>query len=71
MTYRKYEQDKGFAWAILAITLIYNIIEASVYMSPAIYMMVWDEEFEVTKRELGTVSALLNGVASLTGIVSL
>ena len=65
---RKVEQDKGYAWVILVITLVTNIIEASVVMSPGIYILAWDKSFNATRAELGTTGSLLSGVTYLTGI---
>ena len=67
MKKQKIVQDKGFAWIILVIKFTINMIETSIYMSPAIYMVAWDMSFDVTKAQLGTTGALLNGVAVAAG----
>ena len=67
MGYVNRQQDGGYAWVVLVVTLVYNTIEGSVFMSAAIYLMAWDETFDVTKAELGTLGSLLTCVAIFTG----
>ena len=61
------QPDKGFAWIILAVTLATNIIEASVFMSPAVYLVAWDNAFDVSKAELGLVGSMMNGMTCIAG----
>ena len=61
------QQDHGYAWAILVITVVYNSLEASLFLSPAVYLMYWDETFDVSKAQLGSLGSLMNSVASFTG----
>ena len=67
MARRKTEQDKGFAWIILIVTMVANMIEASVFMSPAVYLVAWDNAFDVSKAQLGLAGSLLNGMTCIAG----
>ena len=55
----KETQDRGYAWVILVVTLLYNLIEASVFMCPSVYLIAWDNAFDSTKARLGAVGSLM------------
>ena len=59
--------DKGYAWLVLFVAVIYNMIEAMLFFSSTIYMVEWDNTFDVSKAQLGMAGALMNGFTCFTG----
>ena len=61
--------DKSYAWLVLIMVIIYNMIEAMLFFSSTIYMVEWDNTFDVTKAQLGMAGALMNGFTCFSGRV--
>ena len=59
-------QDHGYAWVILGVTLVYNTIEATVFMSPSVLLIAWDEHFTASKAQLGAVGSLMSSMACVS-----
>ena len=59
--------DQGYAWCVLVVAFLYNVIEGSVYMSPAVYMIDWLGKFNTSTANIGFVASMMNGVNYFTG----
>ena len=69
MKYRQRE-DEGFAWIVLLACLFYNTLEVTVFMSPSILLMSWDEHFDSSKAQLGAVGSIMSSMTSIAGASS-
>lgn len=61
------QRDSGFAWVVLLASFVYNTLEVTVYMSPSVFLMAWDEHFDATKTQLGAVGSLMSSMISVAG----
>ena len=60
--------DSWYSWWILAVAVVYNMLESSIFFSSTIYMIHWQHAYDVTTTELGVVGSLMSGVNCFTGI---
>ena len=66
----KQREDEGFAWIVLLACLVYNTLEVTVFMSPSILLMSWDEHFDSSKAQLGAVGSTMSSMTSIAGALS-
>lgn len=57
------ERDSGYAWLVLFVAFINNMITASAFTGTAVYMVDWQIYFEATKADVGLISSIFGAVA--------
>ena len=69
MPIKESKQDAGYAWIVLLVSFINNMISSVVFISPSVYMMDWMEAFVTTKVKVTAIGSIHSVTASVLGTV--